>query len=369
MRRRTFITRAAMGLTAFASGALPALGAERPASGETGSAAVPPETDAAPSVGRPVRIVSIGFQGTGMPLDQIERHVDEEGARGADVIVLPETCRGQDASSEEPLNGPTVTAMAALAAKHRTYIAVPIDRRDQRKRLNTVVLLDRAGRVACHYDKVFPYWSEYMVTPPVSPGDATQVFPADFGRIGFATCFDANFPEVWKGLSEQKAEVVLWPSAYSAGISLQAHAINHHYYIVTSSATPDCIVYDITGERILYESAKTVNVSRITLDLDRGIYHQNFNLDKLDKLLKERDQDVVQEKWMGLEQWFVLKAKRPGVSARALAQQYGLEELPHYLERSRVAIDQLRGWAFSAMTDFPGKTVGELQAFASKKEA
>jgi hypothetical protein len=70
---------------------------------------------------------------------------------------------------------------------------------------------------------------------------------------------------------------------------------------------------------------------------------------------------------MKLEQWFVLKAKRPGVSARALARQYGLEELRHYIERSRVAIDKLRGWEFSAMTDFPEKTVGELQAFAAKK--
>ncbi|MGA3334986.1 MAG: carbon-nitrogen hydrolase family protein [Terracidiphilus sp.] len=303
-----------------------------------------------------------------MPLEQIVRHVDEEGARGADVIALPETCRGQNASSEEPLHGPTVTAMAALASKHRTYIAVPIDRRDQNRRLNTVVFLDRTGHVACVYNKLFPYWSEYALHPPVSPGDASEVYEADFGRIGFATCFDANFPEVWRRLSEQGAEVVVWPSAYSAGSSLQAHAINHHYYIVTSSWTPDCIVYDITGERLLYESAKDVNVSRVTLDLDRGIYHQNFNLEKRDKLLKEHSQDVVQDKWMGLEQWFVLKAKRPGVSARALARQYGLDELRHYIERSREAIDKRRGWEFAAKAAFPGKTVGEIQAFASKEE-
>ncbi len=368
MRRRTFLTRAAMGVTALASGVLPALGSEKLTAGETRGAEAPPVAGAALSIGRPVRIVSIGFQGTSMPLEQIVRHVDEEGARGADVIALPETCRGQNASSEEPLHGPTVTAMAALASKHRTYIAVPIDRRDQNRRLNTVVFLDRTGHVACVYNKLFPYWSEYGLHPPVSPGDASEVFEADFGRIGFATCFDANFPEVWRRLSELGAEVVVWPSAYSAGSSLQAHAINHHYYIVTSSWTPDCIVYDITGERLLYESAKDVNVSRVTLDLDRCIFHENFNLEKRDKLLKEHGQDLVQEKWMKLEQWFVLKAKRPGVSARALAGQYGLEELRHYIERSRVAIDKRRGWEFAAKAAFPGKTVGEIQAFASKEE-
>ena len=362
MKRRTFLTGATVGMAAFASGVLPALGDERSTTGETNSAKAPLE------VGRPVRIVSIGFRGADMSLEQIAKHVDDEGSRGTDVILLPETCRGQDETSEEPLHGPTVTTMTALAAKHKTYIAVPIDQRDGSKRLNTVVMLDRSGQIVCTYDKLFPYWSEYMVHPPVSPGDAAEVYQADFGRVGFATCYDANFPEVWRRLSEQGAEVVLWPSAYSAGRSLQAHAINHHYYIVTSSWTPDCIAYDITGERILYESTKGVNVSRATLDLDRCIFHENFNLDKRDKLLSEHSQDVEQESWMKLEQWFVLKAKRPGVSARALAGQYGLEELRHYLERSRVAIDDRRGWEFTAKVAFPEKTIGELQAFASKEK-
>jgi hypothetical protein len=44
------------------------------------------------------------------------------------------------------------------------------------------------------------------------------------------------------------------------------------------------------------------------------------------------------------EQWFVLKARQPGVSARELAPQYGLEEVRSYVERSRLAIDKLRRW-------------------------
>jgi len=355
-----------MGLAAFASGALPTLAAEGPGR-ETHSAMSPLGSATAQTIGRPVRIASIGFQGAGMPLNEIISHVDREGSQGTDVIVLPELCRGQNSSSEESLDGPTVTAMSALASRHRTYIAVPIDRRDANRRLNTVVLLDRAGHVACHYDKLFPYWSEYDVHPSTRPGESTEVYEADFGRIGIATCFDVNFPEVWSRLSDQGAEVVIWPSAYSAGCSLQAHAINHHYYIVTSTATPDCIAYDFTGERLLYESNKDINVSRVSLDLDRGIYHENFNLEKRDRLLREHEEDIALEKWMRMEQWFVLKAKRPGVSARALAGQYGLEELRHYIERSRSAIDKRRGWEFAGKAAFPDKTVGELQAFASNE--
>jgi len=62
--------------------------------------------DEAPAkVGRPVPAVSIGF-GPGFSLPQIAGLVDQEGARGADLIALPETFRGQDDHSPESLEVP-----------------------------------------------------------------------------------------------------------------------------------------------------------------------------------------------------------------------------------------------------------------------
>ena len=303
------------------------------------SVAAAPAPDA--PIGRPVRIVSLSFP-QGRSLEEIARLVDEEGERGVDLVALPEAWRGQG-DGWETLEGPTIAAMAALARKHRTYIVCPLDRRDGERRLNSAVLIDREGRVVCVYDKVYPYWSEFDVQPPVWPGSEVPVYQADLGRIGMATCFDANFPEVWKRLADAGAELVIWPSAYSAGTTLQAHALNHHFTIVTSTLTRDCIVYDITGQEMLYEKSEDVNVTRVTLDLDRCIFHQNFNVEKRDKLLAEHPDDVEQEQWLDREQWFVLRAKRPGVSARALAKEYGLEELRDYIDRSRREIDARRG--------------------------
>ncbi len=84
----------------------------------------------------------------------------------------------------------------------------------------------------------------------------------------------------------------------------------------------------------------------MTIDLDRGIYHENFNLEKRDRLLHERAGDVLLEQSLPREEWFVLKAKRAGVSARVLAREYGLEELRDYLSRSRREIDRMRGAEF-----------------------
>lgn len=136
----------------------------------------------------------------------------------------------------------------------------------------------------------------------------------------------------------------------------------NHFYIVTSTQTRDCIVYDINGKEILYEISPDVNVSRITLDLDRCIFHENFNMDKRAELLRDHADDIELEEHLLREQWFILRAKRPGISARALAKQYGMEELRPYVTRSRREIDAMRGWAFSKTTYGMAQAVPETVA-------
>jgi predicted amidohydrolase len=310
---------------------------------------------ASSQIGRPVRVVSIGLKNQTKSLEEVAQVVDSEGARGADVIALPEAWRGQkDQGTEEILMGPTITAMAPLARKHRTFIICPIDRKDGVLRRNTAVLLDRDGQIATVYNKVFPWTPEFLrLQPPVNPGEEVGIHQADFGRLGLAICFDIDFPEVWRRLADQGAELVIWPSAYSGGNALRAYALQHHYYIVSATQAPDCTVFDITGEELLHEQNAGINVSRITLDLDRGVYDRDA-IDgrekctaRREKLFSERGDDVEEEKYMEREDWFVLRAKRPGVSARELARNYGLVEKAELVRRARKLIDDRRGWAFA----------------------
>jgi len=347
MKRREFLKESTVGVSAFAVG----LGGGARVASAAGAVRADPLPSSEEKVGRPVRVVSMGFHAGKPPLEWIANQVDQEGAAGTDIIALPETCRGLNADSAESLDGPTVTAMSRLAKKHRTYIVCPIHRKDGTQHFNSAVLLDREGRVACVYDKLYPVWVEECVDRSVNPGRAVCVHQADFGRVGFAICFDVNWSSIWEQLSNQGAELVIWPSAYSAGRSLQAQAISYNYYVVSVTWVPDCLVYDIDGQQLVYDHNNRgdgTNVTRMTLDLDRCIFHQDLNYpDKVGRLLKERAEDVAQEKWMAMEGWFMLKAKRPGVSARELARNYGLEELRHYLNRSRCEIDKCRGWEFS----------------------
>jgi hypothetical protein len=289
--------------------------------------------------GRPVKISCISFPA--MELEQAAALLRQEAAFATDLAVLPEYWHGHE--QPEPLDGPTIHAIAEAARACRMYVVCPMDRLDDHgRRLNSAVLIDRQGQPAGVYDKHFPYWDELGFQPPVLPGAAIPVFETDFGRLGLATCFDMNFPEVWKNLADQGAELVAWTSEVSGGLSLQAQAIANHFYIVTADKSCDCSVFDITGQQILYERTPDLNVSRFTLDLDRGIYHYNFNLQKRARLLAERRDAVTIDIDLPEEEWFVLKAIHAGALARQLASDYGLEELRHYLERSRREIDALR---------------------------
>ena len=236
MDRRQFVKTSTMGISSLASGLSTKNLQAQPASG-----AGRPETPSENVVGRPVRIVSIGFT-QGHALEEIAGLVDQEGGRGTDLIALPETWRGQDLTSAETLEGPTIKTISALARKHQTYIVCPIDRLEGKRRYNSSILLDRQGQVVSIYNKLYPVWLvECMKEPPqqpVHPGEGAVVHQADFGRVGLAICFDVNWGALWERMANLGAELVVWSSAYSAGRSLQAQATLNNYYIVSSTLIP-----------------------------------------------------------------------------------------------------------------------------------
>jgi len=208
----------------------------------------------------------------------------------------------------------------------------------------------------------------------------------DFGRIGLAICFDANFPGVWQNLHDLGAELVVWSSAYSAGMQLAAYSLVHHYPIATSTMVPDAALYDIDGREVLYkrggaagagdgrwsgwgagaggdagpgintgpgdgasgdanaggDASGDICTLEYTLDLDRCIFHYNFNQDKACRLIEGHGAEIEVEKDYWREQWFILRSKSEGASARGLAASYGMEELNAYQKRSREEIDAMR---------------------------
>jgi len=295
-----------------------------------------------------INLLSIGVSGKNQNATALVSLIEQECQKDDDLVILPEMCLGFEIIS---MDDEALIKMREIAERKRVYIAFTVFRYDKGgKARNSSMLIDRTGSITGIYDKAYPFWGEGFLDPPCVPGKDVQIFQTDFGRLGISNCFDVNFPDVYKRLSDLGAELVIYPSGYSAGMSLQAHAINHNYYIVSSTLVPDCTAYDLNGREIYHQKgSENVNISRLTVDLDRSIFHFDLNLAKRDRLLQDYGGIIEQDTCSEREGWFTLRALKSGVSVKKLVAEYGLEELVHYKKRKCDELDTMRGFSLRSL--------------------
>ncbi len=285
--------------------------------------------------GRQVRVaaICIGFGGDhDAKLKMAIEHLHTAGKNGVDVACLPEEFAGTIA---EPITGPTTTAVAKLARQYNMHVICPIREQAGDEQYNTAVLIDRKGEIIGYYRKVFVFWGEGLHCSR----EGVKVFDLDFGRISILTCFDANFGELWQECNDADVDIVFWPSAYGGGMPLNGYAMLHNYYIVPVGWGN---IIDITGKNIENLEKPASKQFIATLDLDRTIVHKDFNRDKINKLLKDRKDQVAMERDCRMEGWWMLKALKPGIRVRQLCKEYKIETLRQYRRRSRRQINQAR---------------------------
>jgi N-carbamoylputrescine amidase len=137
---------------------------------------------------------------------------------GAKLVVLPELCnsgymfqsREEAFAASEPVPaGPTVHTWSEIAAKHRLHLVAGICERDGAKLFNSSVLIGPGGYIGT-FRKVH-LWNEENLY--FEPGDlGFPVFHTAIGRIGMAICYDGWFPEAYRLMALQGADIVCVPT-------------------------------------------------------------------------------------------------------------------------------------------------------------
>jgi len=288
--------------------------------------------------GRQVKVsaICIGFGGEhDIKLKMAIEHLHTAGKNGVDIACLPEEFAGTKA---EPVPGPTTEAVSELAKQYNMYVVCPIREQAGDKQYNTAVLIDRKGEIAGYYRKIFVFWGEGLHLST----EGVKAFDTDFGRISILTCFDLNYPELWQQCDDLDVDIVFWPSAYGGGPPLNAFAILYHYYIVPVGAGN---IIDITGKTFEKIEKPRAKQFIATLDLDRAFAHQDFNREKVRRMIAEHSSEIEVERDINdedLAPWWLFKATKPGLSVRKLLKQYGIETLREYQHRSRKQINEAR---------------------------
>jgi N-carbamoylputrescine amidase len=160
-----------------------------------------------------------------------EQFARDAADQGAQVICFQELFYGpyfgitQDPKYyeyAEPDDGPVVTRFAALARELNLVTILPIYEEEQPGvYYNTAVVVDADGTVLGKYRKhhiphVEKFWEKFYFRP----GNlGYPVFRTAVGPIGVYICYDRHFPEGWRELGLNGAQIVFNPNATKPGLS------------------------------------------------------------------------------------------------------------------------------------------------------
>ncbi len=176
-------------------------------------------------------------------------------AGGAQLVALPEHFaylgpEDREPPSAQPLEGPLVAEFRDLARKMGIFLllgsfpelAAPLERP-----FNTTVLLSPQGQILASYRKMhlfevdLPGGPTYQESQFIQPGTEVVVtpLPGTPFTAGLGICYDLRFPELFRALVAQGADLLLLPSAFTLAtgrdhweVLLRARAIENLAYLI-----------------------------------------------------------------------------------------------------------------------------------------
>lgn len=221
-------------------------------------------------------------------------------ADGAVLAVLPENFSfmghhegERRAIVEADGDGPVQRAMSAAARELCLWIVAgtqPIAVPGEARPANACIVYDAAGRRVARYDKIHLFdvdlpggRENYRESENVVPGAQPVTVDTPAGRLGLSVCYDLRFPELYRKLVSEGAEILSVPSAFTGPtgrahweILLRARAVENLSFVIAAAQTGihdndretygDSLVVDWWG-RVLARQPRGTGV--VTAALDR----------------------------------------------------------------------------------------------------
>jgi predicted amidohydrolase len=206
-----------------------------------------------------LRVACVQLNSSGSKADNLELMealVARAASTGADVVLLPEKWNGLGSHEilrevAEPLDsGETVEAMSGWARTHGiTLVGGSIaERREGREKLsNTCVVFDAGGEIVAVYRKIHMFDVEvggqvYRESEAEEPGEGPVVCTAEGWALGLTVCYDLRFPELYRILAVEGAELVTVPAAFTLytgkdhwEVLLRARAVENQCYVAAAN--------------------------------------------------------------------------------------------------------------------------------------
>jgi len=186
-------------------------------------------------------------------LKEAAHWIRRAAAEGARLVALPEVFiwRGSkklERQFAEEIPGPSSNALAQLARELKIYLlagsileAIP----DRGKAYNTSLLFDPAGRPLASYRKIHLFDVDLAngvsLRESETRAHGAEIVTArtELGVVGLSVCYDLRFPELYRALAKNGAQILFVPSAFTAYTGeahwealLRARAIENQAYVI-----------------------------------------------------------------------------------------------------------------------------------------
>jgi len=258
-----------------------------------------------------VRAAVVQSEWTGDKDSMIKKNSDlarQAAEQGAQVLCFQELfygpyfCQVQDNEHfeyAEPIpDGPTTTLMQDLAKETGMVLVVPIFEKEQEGfYYNTAAVIDSDGSYLGKYRKhhiphVNGFWEKFYFRPG---NMGYPVFDTAVGRVGVYICYDRHFPEGWRALGLNGAQIVFNPSATSRGLSMYlwnleqpAAAVANEYFVGAINR----VGKEEFGDNDFYGSSYFVDprgqiVGDSASDTDEEVVVRDLDLDMIEEVRQQ----------------------------------------------------------------------------------
>jgi len=206
-----------------------------------------------------LRVACIQLKASADKAETIEKAgilIARAASTGADLVLLPEKWNGIGPAdvlrevAETVEEGETVAAMRGWAREHGiTLVGGSIaERREGREKLsNTCLVFDPQGEIVAEYRKIHMFDVQvgghvYRESESEEPGEGPAALDVEGWKLGLTICYDLRFPELYRLLAVEGAEVVTVPAAFTLytgkdhwELLLRARAVENQCYVVAAN--------------------------------------------------------------------------------------------------------------------------------------
>jgi predicted amidohydrolase len=186
---------------------------------------------------------NISFGNIDQNLSKATAAIGRAATQGAQLAVLPEMwSAGYDYkrlakhAAETPR---VIDSISKLSAQHNMVVVGSLPEEEGGKLFNTAFVVDR-GEVLGSYRKLHMF-STMGEDRFLSPGDQTLVVSTSVGRLGIAICYDLRFPELFRKMALEGAEIICLPAEWPKPRQehwrtlLRARAMENQLFVIATN--------------------------------------------------------------------------------------------------------------------------------------